>query len=95
MKTAYELAMERLAKQQGAGQTLTAEQKKRIADIESRAKAQTAELEIMQQQAVLAAREKGDGEKLAELERQRVAELARIRERAEAEKASVRAGKDS
>jgi uncharacterized protein YecT (DUF1311 family) len=90
MKSAYELAMERLDKTQGKSAPLTAEQKQQIADIESRARADTAQLEIMMQQRSAEARSKGEGEKLEELERQRVAELARIRDRAETEKAKIR-----
>ena len=47
MKSAYELAMERLAKSDpGAGQTLTPEQKARLAEIDRVYKGKTAEREI-------------------------------------------------
>lgn len=90
MKSAYELAMERLDLSQGKRAPLTAEQKQKIAEVESRAKADAAQLEIMMKQRVADARSKGEGEKLEEWERQRVVELARIRDRAEAEKAKIR-----
>ena len=46
MKSAYELAMERLMKAGGPAKTLTDEQKARIAEIEKMAEARIAELKV-------------------------------------------------
>ena len=69
MKSAYELAMERLEKASPAAK-LTAEQKKEIAELESKAKAKTAEREIALKDAIAAATEAGDFEKADQLKEQ-------------------------
>ncbi len=46
MKSAYELAMERLEKEQGPSRKLTDEQKARIADIEKKYDAKVAEIRL-------------------------------------------------
>ena len=70
-KSAYELAMERLAakdRQEGvdAPQALSAEQKQRIADLRQEARAKLAEIDIFLEQKTAEAG--GDPEKLAEIE---------------------------
>ena len=80
MKSAYELAMERLS--QGAPAVkLTAAQKKQIAELETRCKARVAEREIATQPQIAAALAAGEAEKAAQLE----AQLATDRRRAQAE----------
>jgi hypothetical protein len=69
MKSAYELAMERLEKAAPTAK-LTAEQKKAIAELESKAKAKTAEREIALKDAITAASAAGDFEKVDQLKEQ-------------------------
>ena len=92
MKSSYELAMERLKQKDGALKPLSDDQKKAIAEIESRAKAQAAEVEIMSAQKVAEARAKGDPDAAAKLLEQKAIDLARIRSRADDDKARVREG---
>jgi hypothetical protein len=89
MKSAYELAMERLAKQSPTV-TLTDEQKREIADIESRARARIAEREIFLKGELERAAASGDFEALAQLERQMASERKAIEAEAEEKKEAVR-----
>jgi hypothetical protein len=77
MKSAYELAMERLEKASPTAK-LTAEQKKEIAELESKAKAKTAEREIALKDAIAAATEAGDFEKVDQLKEQLIKERKAI-----------------
>ena len=77
MKSAYELAMERLEKASPTAK-LTAEQKKEIAELESKAKAKTAEREIALKDAIAAAAEAGDFEKVDQLKEQLIKERKAI-----------------
>ena len=80
MKSAYELAMERLNKQSPPVK-LTEQQKKEIADLESKYKARIAEREIALKDQITAAASAGDVEKMEQLEE----ELARERRKLQAE----------
>lgn len=73
MKSSYELAMERLNKTAPVAK-LTAAQKKEIAELESKAKAKTAEREIALKDAIVAAAEAGDSEKVDQLKEQLIKE---------------------
>jgi hypothetical protein len=77
MKSAYELAMERLEKASPTAK-LTAEQKKEIAELESKAKAKTAEREIALKEAIVTASEAGDFEKVEQLQQQLIKERKAI-----------------
>ena len=77
MKSSYELAMERLNKTAPVAK-LTAEQKKEIAELESKAKAKTAEREIALKDAITAASEAGDFEKVDQLKEQLIKERKTI-----------------
>ena len=77
MKSSYELAMERLEKASPTAK-LTAEQKKEIAELESKAKAKTAEREIALKDAIVAAAEAGDSEKMDQLKEQLIKERKAI-----------------
>lgn len=77
MKSSYELAMERLEKASPTAK-LTAEQKKEIAELESKAKAKTAEREIALKDAIAAASEAGDFEKVDQLKEQLIKERKAI-----------------
>jgi hypothetical protein len=91
MKSAYELAMERLQKQSPA-RSLTAAQKKEIAEVEAAAKAKIAEQELFLRDKIAAAVEEGKYEEAAQLEQQLVHEIRRINEDAETRKEKVRGG---
>jgi hypothetical protein len=69
MKTAYELAMERLAK---AAPTvkLTPQQKAQLAELESRCVAKIAEREVFLKGEINKAMDKGDAEAVEQLEKQ-------------------------
>ena len=95
MKSAYELAMERLQQKEGARAPLTAEQKARIADVDSQIKARVAEIEIMRDRELAEARAKGDAEAVQKITAQRVDDIRRARERGEAEKDEVRRARPS
>lgn len=88
LKSAYELAMERMAGQTGAGAPLSNGQKARIAEIENIAKARVAELEILF--ARKKAQASSDADALALLQREFSEQVAAIRGRADAEKDAVR-----
>lgn len=77
MKSSYELAMERLNKTAPVTK-LTAAQKKEIAELESKAKAKTAEREIALKDAIAAASEAGDFEKVDQLKEQLIKERKAI-----------------
>jgi hypothetical protein len=90
MKSALELAMERMQKSEGEIVPLTAGQKAAIAEIEAEAKAKVAEVEIMSRQHAQAAAAAGDAEAARKIEEERTAEIARIRDRAAVKKRKVR-----
>ena len=94
MKSAYELAMERLAKSDpSASAPLTAEQKARLAEIDRVYKGKLAEREIFlkkQLDEAFAAQKLDDAEKIKQ---QLSSERARLDEERDAEKDRVRQGK--
>ena len=73
MKSAYELAMERLNKT-APSKKLTTDQKKRIAELESECKAKIADREIFLNGEIAKAIDKGDFEAPAQLEKQLVSD---------------------
>ena len=89
MKTAYELAMERLSKSSPSVK-LTDEQKRQIAELESRYKAKIAEREIALQNEISKAADAGDAEKLGELEQQLVNERKKLQAELEEKKQTIR-----
>lgn len=90
MKTAYELAMERLAKQQGPVVTLSEEQKQEIAELESRYKARLAEREITLKEAIARAEAQGDFEAAEKARQDLLAERRKLQEELERKKEEVR-----
>jgi hypothetical protein len=88
MKSAYELAMERLEKAAPTTK-LTAEQKKEIAELESKAKAKTAEREIALKGEIATATEAGDFEKVELLQQQLIKERKTIQADLEEKKERV------
>lgn len=96
MKSAYELAMERLdASEPKTDKTtkLTAGQKKQLADIDVRYKAKLAEREIFLKQQIAAAQIAGQAEELEKLGEELRRERTRLAEDCEDEKNRVRKGK--
>src|SRR5260370_42581086 len=91
MKSAYELAMERLAKNQPVV-TLTDDQKKQLADVDSTFKARIAEKELFLKDQILAAQSAGKFEEIESLERQLAAEIRRVQEDWEGKKEKLGAG---
>ncbi len=69
MKSSYELAMERLNKNSPT-RKLTDDQKKQLAEIDSKYAAKVAEREIFLKDEMVKAAQKGDGEALQQLEKQ-------------------------
>ncbi len=92
MKSAYELAMERLEKKDGKSKPMTAEQKKAIAEIDSQTKAKIAEVEIMSKKDLAEARARGDADKIQSIEAERTRAIERARSRGEEDKERVRKG---
>ncbi len=90
MKSAYELAMERLAK---ASPTLvlTDEQKTQLAEIDSTYKAKIAEKELFLKDQIQKAEDAGNFEEIEKLEKQLTSEIARLRQDCEAKKEKLRA----
>lgn len=93
MKSAYELAMERLAKADPAAAPLSAEQKARLAEIDRVYQGKLAEREIFLKQQLAAALGKQDFDEADKLRQQIASEKARIEEEREDEKERVRRAK--
>lgn len=94
MKSAYELAMERLAKSDPeTAKPLTAEQKARLADIDKLYKGRLAEREIFLKKQLDDALADQKFEEVEKIQKQLASERARIEEEREDEKNRVRRGK--
>lgn len=92
MKSAYELAMERLAKSDPSSRPLTAEQKQRLAEIDRVFQGKIAEREIFLKQKLDAALAQQDFDEADQLRKQIAGERARLEEERESEKERVRRG---
>ena len=92
MKSAYELAMERL-EQQSPSVKLDDRQKAEIAEIESTYKAKIAEQEIFLRGQLAKAAAGGKAEDVQQIEQQLARELRRLNEECESKKEKVRAKK--
>ena len=90
MKSAYELAMERLAKNQPVI-TLTDDQKKELAEIDSTFKARIAEKELFLKGEIAKAQAAGKFDEIESLEKQLRSEIRRLQEDCEAKKEKLRA----
>ncbi len=91
MKSSYELAMERLAKQSPTVK-LNADQKRQLAELDSVYRAKVAEREIFLQGELARAAEKGDYEAVQQLERQFSSERRTLEAECEEKKERVRRG---
>jgi hypothetical protein len=86
MKSAYELAMERLG---GESQELSDDQKAALADVDTKMKAKIAETEIMFDQQIAA---EVDPAKTALIQQTRQEQIRKITTHAEEEKEAIRNG---
>ncbi len=89
MKSAYELAMERLNKKSPTVK-LSAQQKREIAELESKCAAKIAERELAIKGEIVKAVDKGDFEAVEQLEKQLVADRKSLQAGLEEKKAKVR-----
>jgi septin family protein len=89
MKSAYELAMERLTKS-APSTKLPAGHKARLAELESKYKARIAEREIGLRDEMVKAAAAGEREQVRELEQRLVHERRKLRDELEAKKEAVR-----
>jgi hypothetical protein len=89
MKSAYELAMERLNKASPTVK-LTGEKKKQLAELDSKYAAKIAEREIFLKDRLAEAAAKGEGEAVAQLEKQLISERKSLQAELEEKKAKVR-----
>ncbi len=92
MKSAYELAMERLEKQSPTAK-LSDTQKAQITELEALTKAKKAEKELFLQGEIAKAQEKGDYEAIVAHQKQLTHELAKLDEDLEKKKEKVRHAK--
>ena len=93
MKSAYELAMERLAKSEPAERPLTAEKKARLAEIDRVYRGKTAEREIFLKQQLNGALTDQKFDEAEKIRQQIAGEKARLAEECDEEKERVRRGK--
>jgi hypothetical protein len=89
MKSAYELAMERLAKS-SPSMVLSDDQKKELAELDSKYAAKIAERELFLKGEMDKSAEQGDFEALAQLEKQLSSERNRLRTELEEKKDLIR-----
>ena len=93
MKSAYELAMERIAKSEGGpSKALTAAQKARLAEIDTLYKGKIAEREIFLKKRMTESQAGGDFDEIEKIRTQLQGERARLEEEREDEKERVRRG---
>lgn len=91
MKSAYELAMERLQQDEPSTlRPLTEAQKTALAEVEAKFRARKAEREIFLEKQILDARRTGDRNELAMIEQQLRNERTRLDEECEAAKNKIR-----
>ncbi len=90
MKSAYELAMERLEKASPSF-SLTEDQKKELAEVDSKYRAKIAEKEVFLKDQIRKARSAGNSEEAESLEKQLTLEIRRLQKECEAKKEKLRA----
>jgi hypothetical protein len=89
MKSAYELAMERLQKT-SPSLSLTKEQKKALAEIDSKYRAKIAEKELFLRDQIGKAQTQGKIDEIDSLEKQLASDVRRLGEECEAAKEKLR-----
>jgi len=92
IKSALELAMEKMNREGGKKHPLTDAQKRGLQEIERELTAKIAEIDILARQGIEEARAVGDQERLQALEDQKTRETARLRREAERRKEKIRKG---
>ena len=90
IKSALELALERLDREGEQRPSLTKSQKEALQKIEKELAAKVAETEILARKGLQEARVSGDAERLQELEEHLTREVSRLRREAERKKAKIR-----
>jgi predicted S18 family serine protease len=90
MKSAYQLAMERLEKA-SPSISLAEEQKKELTDVDSKYRAKIAEKEVFLKDQIRKAQDAGRFEEAQSFEKQRASEIRRLQEECEAKKEKLRA----
>ena len=90
MKSAYELAMERLQKA-SPSLSLSEEQKNELAELDSKYRAKIAERELFLKEQIRKAQIEGKIEDVESLQKQLTSELQRLRQDCEARKEKLRA----
>jgi hypothetical protein len=94
MKSAYELAMERLSKSDpSTARPLTAEQRAKLAEIDRLYQSKVAERDIFLKQRLEQALTGQNAEEVDKIKKQISSERARLDEEREAEKDRIRSGK--
>jgi hypothetical protein len=91
MKSAYDLAMERLEKQSPTVK-LTEEQRSQLAEIESLYKSRIAEKELLLNDLIRRERAAGKASEVENLQKQLASEMRRLTEECESKKERVRQG---
>jgi uncharacterized protein YydD (DUF2326 family) len=89
MKSAYELAMEKLQKDVPSV-ALTDEQKKHIAEVDSTYRAKIAEREVFLKDQIAKAQAAGKAEEVEALEKQLATDMRRLQEDCESKKEKLR-----
>lgn len=89
MKSAYELAMERL-QPEGPTVTLTDKQRAQLAEVDSLYQSKVAEKEVFLSDLIAKAMAKTDFNEVVQLEEQKRREIARLEEKREEEKEKLR-----
>ena len=91
MKTAYELAMERLEKERpSSGKKLTDDQKKRLAEIENEYQAKIAERRIMNEKQLSELQMEGKFEEIEKAQDELAVEIRKLEEEKEEKKSEIR-----
>jgi len=95
MKSAYELAMERLQKA-SPSLSLSDEQKNELAEVDSKHRAKIAEKELFLREQIRKAQAEGKLKEIESLQKQLASEIRRLRDEWETKKGKLRAsfGKD-
>ena len=90
IKSAYDLVLERLDKENDNTPTLTEGQKEEIALVEKERKAKLAEMDILFKQRKAQAIAENDSKRLEELEIERIKEIKSIEDETETQKEEIR-----
>ncbi|MFH1741774.1 MAG: hypothetical protein ABIH23_22440 [bacterium] len=91
MKTAYELAMERLEKESpSSGKKMTADQKKRLGEVEDQGQAKIAERRIMAEKEIRDLQMQGKFEEIRKTQDDLATDIRKIEEEKEVKKNRIR-----